>query len=112
MRDSKLLHPSAVKRSENGAGWIVRIFNPFDKTVGASICLNGGFENISAVQSPVERLQNNMKLPSASEKQIWRVARLVSLEEIPEKDLKIEREGSCRIQVPPKKIMTIEFPAG
>jgi alpha-mannosidase len=106
------LHLSAVKRSENGSGWIVRIFNPFDKTVDASICLNDGFESIPAVQSPVERLGNNMKLPCASEKQIWRVARIVSLEEIPERDLKIERDGSCNIQVPSKKIMTIEFLAG
>ncbi len=36
------LHVSAVKRSENGQGWIVRLFNPFEEAVSASIRLNDG----------------------------------------------------------------------
>lgn len=106
------LHVSAVKRSEKGKGWIVRVFNPFDKTVNASICLNGGCEPVSIAQSPVQRLQNHMLLPVNRERRIWKQARQVSLEEIPEKELPLDKDGSCRVPVPPKKIVTIEFLAG
>ena len=37
------LHVSAVKRSENGQGWIVRLFNQSEKNVAGAIRLNGGF---------------------------------------------------------------------
>jgi alpha-mannosidase len=103
------LHVSAVKRSENKNGWIVRLFNPFDKTVEAAICLNQGYAKAPDAESPVDRLRNNMLLPAASEKRMWRSIRQVTLEEVPEKELRIEKDGSCRVQLLPKKIVTVEF---
>ncbi len=103
------LHVSAVKRSENGTGWIVRLFNPFSKTVEASVRLNGGFRNVPAGQSPVERLQKDMALPSGMKKGLWKSVRQVSLEETAQKELKIKADGWCGFQIPPKKVMTIEF---
>jgi alpha-mannosidase len=103
---------SAVKRSEVGSGWVVRLFNPASGTIKANVRLNGGFRNISAVRSPVERLQKDMALPTTEKKKAWRLVRQVSLEEVPEKDLKIDAEGWCGVQMPPKKIVTVEFLAG
>jgi hypothetical protein len=53
-----------------------------------------------------------MLLPVNRERRIWKQARQVSLEEIPEKELPLDKDGSCRVPVPPKKIVTIEFLAG
>lgn len=103
------LNISAVKRGESGEGWIVRVFNPFSKTVEASIRLNGGFQPAASIPSPVERLQKDMALPTNAPKTKWKSVRLVSLEELIEKDLKLKSDGSCTVQIPPKKIITIEF---
>jgi alpha-mannosidase len=103
------LHVSAVKRSENGDGWIIRLYNPYDKSVRTKVRLNGGFENIKGFKSPVQRLQDDMTLPSDVDKRNWRFVRLVSLEEVIEKELALDTEGWCAVEVAPKKIMTIEF---
>jgi mannosylglycerate hydrolase len=104
-----ILHVSAIKQSENGNGWIVRLFNPYSRTIHSRIRLNGGLVNVSVVPSPVERLQKDMALPTIEAKKIWQSVRLVSLEELPEKDLKIDAEGWCPVQMLPKKIVTVEF---
>lgn len=99
---------SAVKRSENGIGWVVRLFNPASRAVKAKLRLNGGQANASAISSPVERLQNEMAL-SGSSKRTWKTARVVNLEEIPEKELALDSAGWCSIEMAPKKILTVEF---
>ena len=103
------LHVSAVKRSENGSGWIVRLFNPYDRIIQAKVRFNGGFENVKCVKSPVQRLQDDMALPSVSEKKAWRSVRIVTLEEVFEQELTPEADGWCSVQMNPKKIMTLEF---
>ncbi len=40
--DSALLHVSAVKQSESGEGWIVRLFNPTGQSIDGRMRLNGG----------------------------------------------------------------------
>jgi hypothetical protein len=77
--------------------------------VEASVRLNGGFRNVPAGQSPVERLQKDMALPSGMKKGLWKSVRQVSLEETAQKELKIKADGWCGFQIPPKKVMTIEF---
>ena len=62
------LHVSAVKRSEDGKGWVIRIFNPFDETRAGALRLNGGFSGPQEVQSPVERVQAEFKLPAGKGK--------------------------------------------
>ncbi|HDS84931.1 MAG TPA: hypothetical protein ENN97_07050 [Phycisphaerales bacterium] len=99
---------SAVKRSENGAGWVVRLFNPASQSVKAKLRLNGGYANAFPVTSPVERLQNEMEL-SGSTKRPWSTARIVNLEEIPEKELAMDSAGWCAFEMAPKKILTIEL---
>ena len=51
---------SAVKQSEVGSGWVVRLFNPATSTINAKLRLNGGKVNSSKLSSPVERLQKEM----------------------------------------------------
>ena len=98
---------SAVKRSEDGAGWVVRLFNPASSVIKAKLRLNGGKAN-SASSSPVERLQKEMAVSGTSE-QIWNTIRIVNLEEIPEKELALDGDGWCNIEIAPKQILTLEF---
>ena len=80
------LHISALKRSENGAGWIVRIFNPTGKTLAGTIRLNGGWTGPVKRKSPVEQIQSEFTLPAGKGGR-WKKVRRVNLEEVPEKDL-------------------------
>ncbi|MGE5550549.1 MAG: glycoside hydrolase family 38 C-terminal domain-containing protein, partial [Bacteroidota bacterium] len=102
------LHVSAVKRSENGGGWIVRLFNPFETAVRGALRLNGGYAGPTAIQSPVERVRAEFALPQ-SEGAKWREVRMVTLEEIPERTLGMDDEGWVEFEISPKKIMTFEF---
>lgn len=106
---SDKVHLSAVKRSESGRGWIMRLFNPSHKAIRTKIRFNEGFENCPVVKSPVERLQDDMLLNANQDKRPWSSVRLVTLEEVAEKELSLEAEGWCSLQLPPKKIVTVEF---
>jgi mannosylglycerate hydrolase len=99
---------SAVKRSENGIGWIVRLFNPASTAIQAQLRLNGGRASAVPTTSPVARLQNEMALPQTSKRR-WETVRIVNLEEIPQKELALNNEGWCTIEMPPKRIVTVEF---
>jgi len=99
---------SAVKRSESGTGWVVRLFNPLDKQIKVKIRLNSGYRNNPKVPSPVERLQNDMAIGGAI-KQAWKTVRTVTLEELPEKELALDSHGWCNIDIASKKIVTLEF---
>ena len=102
------LHVSGVKRSENGNGWIVRLFNPSVKTVKNAIRVNSGAAPVEAVQSPIDRQQAEYELPEYKGGK-WKQARLVTLEELPEKDLAIDKNGWVEVEITPKKIYTVEF---
>jgi mannosylglycerate hydrolase len=103
-----VIHVSAVKQSENGEGWIVRLFNPLTQTVQARVRLNGGMAQLAQPYSPVERLQHNMALVRAR-KSAWQSVRQVTLEEIPDKDLTLDAQGWCTVSMAAKKIVTLEF---
>jgi len=98
---------SAVKKSENGAGWVVRLFNPATSTIKAKLRLNGGKANSSS-SSPVERLQKEMAL-SCSNKEPWKKAQIVNLEEVPKKEVALDADCWCNIEIEPKQILTLEF---
>jgi mannosylglycerate hydrolase len=102
------LHVSAVKRSEIGNSYIVRLFNPSDKTVKNSIRLNKGITPIQKTQSPLERQKAEFELPAYSGKP-WNSARLVSLEEKEISSLEINKDGFVDFEITGKKILTIEF---
>ena len=102
------LHVSGVKQSESGRGWIVRLFNPAERTVNGRLRLNGGFAGPGATQSPVERIQASFALPAGPGAR-WPVARRVSLEEVPEADLPVDPKGWVAFEIAAKKILTIEF---
>jgi hypothetical protein len=99
---------SAVKRSESGNGWVVRLFNPFDKTVKGDVRLNRGLIGPTTPPSPVERIMADFALPAAKSKK-WSSIRSVTLEEVPEKDLKMAADGWVNVEIGKKKILTIEF---
>jgi hypothetical protein len=105
--ENPALHVSAVKQSENGAGWVVRLFNPTDTTLGGTIRLNRGMTP-PAPQSPVERQAAAGALPAATGN-AWGAVRLVDLEENGIESLLIDPNGGVRIDVTPKKIVTLEF---
>ena len=101
------LHVSAVKQSESGCGWIVRLFNPTDTALGGNVRLNRGMTP-PAPRSPVERQAAAGALPAATGKP-WRSARLVDLEENEIAPLAIDADGAVHVDVIPKQILTIEF---
>ena len=105
--ENDALHISAVKQSEDGMGWVVRIFNPTDETLGGRISLNGGKAPSDAL-SPLERQAVNFALPANSGKN-WSKARLVDLEEQEYKALTLDTNGAVNLDVTKKKIVTIEF---
>ncbi len=102
------LHISAIKQSESGEGWIVRLFNPSDSTINSAIRLNGGYSGPTHTQSPVERVQAEFALPKDKGMQ-WNRVRVVSLEELPERDLVMDDEGWVNFEITKKKILTLEF---
>ncbi len=99
---------SAVKQSESGRGWVVRVFNPSDAAFANAIRLNGGFSGPDEVQSPVERLRAEFELPRGTGRP-WSLVREVSLEEVPGRTLKMDGAGWVEFEIPRKKILTIEF---
>lgn len=102
------LHVSAIKRSESGEGWIVRLFNPYNETISGTIRLNTGFAGPEKTQSPVERIQAEFKLPE-EKGQRWSKVREVTLEELPERDLLMNDDGWVSVDITKKKILTLEF---
>ncbi len=107
LRDENL-NVSAIKRSEDGEGWVVRLFNPYDKAVKNAIRLNGGIASIEKAQSPVERQQAEFELPAYSGKQ-WKEVKLVTLEELDEAPLTVNADGFAEFEITGKKILTIKF---
>lgn len=101
---------SGVKQSEDGNEWIVRLFNPATTSVTAKIRLNGGKANSLQWRSPVERLQLEMAL-AGTENRRWTGVHIVSLEEIREKELALDRDGWSTVEIMPKKILTLAFSA-
>ena len=105
--ENESLHVSAIKQSENGKGWVVRLFNPTDKKISSRIHLNSGQAPPDAL-SPVERQTRNFALPANTGKP-WSQARLVNLEELEGKKLGLDAEGAVNLDITKKKIVTIEF---
>lgn len=102
------LHVSAIKRSESGLGWVVRVFNPSDKPMRNALRLNGGNASPIVTQSPVERLQAEFKLPSARGPR-FNAVHLTNLEEVPQQELAMDADGWVDFEITGKKILTFEF---
>jgi hypothetical protein len=105
--ENDALHVSAVKQSENGAGWVFRLFNSTAGTLSGTISLNGGKVPPDAL-SPVERQAANFALPADSGK-TWSKARLVDLEELETEALALDAGGAVTLDITKKKIVSIEF---
>ena len=103
-----VLHLSAVKRSESGEAWIVRLFNPLDESVTGRIRLNGGRGGPADVQTPVQRARAAYALPKGPGRN-WRKVRTVSLEELSQDDLKLDADGWVDFTITTKQILTIQF---
>ncbi|MBN2315116.1 MAG: hypothetical protein JXM79_14395 [Sedimentisphaerales bacterium] len=102
------LHLSAIKRSESDKGWIVRLFNPSCRTISAGIRLNAGHTGQPKTQSPVERAQNHFALLQDN-RNPWNSVRVVTLEEIFERDLMMDDDSWVNFEIEGKKILTVEF---
>ncbi|MCL2099976.1 MAG: glycosyl hydrolase-related protein, partial [Oscillospiraceae bacterium] len=104
------LNVSAVKRAEDKNGYVVRLFNPSDKTVKASIRLNGGLAPVNETQTPLQRQKAEFKLPAYG-KNKWAAVKLVSLEEketgLPAVSMK--KDGFVDFEITGKKILTVKF---
>ena len=105
--ENESLHVSAVKQSEEGEGWIVRLFNPTEETLSGKVCLNGGQVPPKPL-SPVERQAANFALP-ANTGQKWSKASLVDLEELETEELALDAGGAVNLDVTKKKIVTVKF---
>ncbi|MEN8254917.1 MAG: glycoside hydrolase family 38 C-terminal domain-containing protein [Verrucomicrobiota bacterium] len=106
--EPSMLHVSAVKRSESGEGWVVRLFNPLDETVEGKIRLNGGCTGPDPEVSPLERMQNKFGLPEGKGG-AWSTVRETTLEEVPVRDLELDADGWIEVSISKKKITTMEF---
>lgn len=102
------LNVSAVKLSEDGEGWIVRLFNPSDETVANTIRLNLGEADVETKQSPLERQEAEFELPACSGKK-WSAVKLVTLEEKELGELPMDEDGRASFEITGKKILTIKF---
>ncbi len=101
------LHVSGIKRSEDGKGWIVRLFNPADRTVRDAVRLNGGRSGPKPA-SPVRRRRNDESLPGKKGR-AWKKVQVTNLEEIPERTVKIGKNGWVSIRAGRRKIVTLKF---
>lgn len=106
--ESDEIQLSALKQSEDGKGWTVRLFNPTHGTVSTRVRLNGGRAGSTRTPSPVERQREDMALPGGSAEP-WRSARIVTLEEKPLKDLVLDSDGWVAVDLGRKQIVTLEF---
>ena len=105
--DNDALHVSAVKQTEAGDGWVVRLFNPTKRTLSGRIRLNEG--KVPPVpQSPLERQAANFALPPDTDTP-WSRAFLANLEEQPVRDLALDETGAVHVEIPQKKIVTLAF---
>ncbi|MDY3031056.1 MAG: glycoside hydrolase family 38 C-terminal domain-containing protein [Clostridia bacterium] len=102
------IHVSAIKRSEDGEGWIVRLFNPGTKTVKSAIRFNGGMAEIADKQSPIERQMRAFELPKGNGKK-WQSVSEVTLEELHVRDMEINENGLTEFEIAPKKILTLKY---
>jgi mannosylglycerate hydrolase len=109
--EPEILHVSGLKLSEDGGGWIVRLFNPTLRTLKGRLRLNGGLAGPKTPPSPVERVQSAFALP-AEKGARWKTIRQLTLEELPEKSLRMDAAGWVAFEITKKKILTVEFRRG
>ncbi len=102
------LEISAVKKSELGRGWVVRLFNPYVNDINGTIRLNGGMTGPLETPSPVERARDEYRLPEDAGP-AWSTVRVVNLEEIPQYDLDTDEKGWAAFLIRSKQILTVEF---
>jgi mannosylglycerate hydrolase len=102
------LHVSAVKPSEDDTGWVVRVFNPTNRTVRAKLRFNGGRANTPDPRTPTQRVADAHVLPRPNRRR-WRKIQQVTLEEIPVARLAAKADGWCDIKLRPKQIATYRF---
>ena len=87
---------------------MVRLFNPSDETVKASIRLNGGLAPITKTQTPLQRQKAEFELPAYGDKK-WGAVKLVTLEEKYISDLQFGGDGFVDFEITGKKILTVKF---
>ena len=102
------LNVSAVKKSEDGKGYVVRLFNPSDTPVENAVSLGGGIAPIEKTQSPLERQRAEFELPEYGTKK-WSSVKLVTLEEKDQQTLTMGEDGFVPFTITGKKILTIKF---
>jgi mannosylglycerate hydrolase len=102
------LNVSAVKQSEDGAGWVLRLFNPSDKAVKNAVRVNGGLAAAGEIQSPIERQSVDFRLPGFNSS-VWKSVNLATLEEIPGEEMAIGADGWVDFEITGKKIITLLF---
>lgn len=102
------LYISAVKRSEDNAGWAVRLFNPSSETVSDGLRFNGGMRGAEISGTPVERRVAEYELPEPGGEPWSRITE-VTLEEKEIKELCADDDGYVYLELSPKKICTIKF---
>ncbi len=101
---------SALKQSESGDGFVLRLFNPTAESLDASVRFNEGHAPAVSNESPTERTANEFQLPK-SQRVPWDSVREVTLEELPIRDLSQDKDGWVRFALPSRKIFTIELRA-
>jgi mannosylglycerate hydrolase len=99
---------SALKRSEDESGWVVRLFNTHDGAVTTRLRFNAGRTGQAATQSPAERVEAEFALPDADTPP-WREIKTVTLEERPCDALTQDDAGWVDVALGPRRIVTVLF---
>ncbi|MBN1556865.1 MAG: hypothetical protein JW951_01820 [Lentisphaerae bacterium] len=108
--DNPCVQLSAVKRSEDESGWVVRLFNAHDGAVTTRLRFNGGRRGQPAAQSPTERTAAEFVLPDTAAG-AWREIKTATLEELPLADLVPDDDGWVSVALGPRQIGTVLFRA-
>lgn len=108
IKDDVVLNVSAVKQSEDGEGFVIRLFNPSDEAVTTAIRANKGVAPIKETQSPIERQKAEFELPDYSGKP-WNKAEIITMEEKHVEDLAIGADGFVPFTITGKKVLTIKL---
>lgn len=102
------IHISGIKRSEDGKGYVIRLFNPYETSVKNSIRVNSGMSAAEFNLSPVEFQMRENELHGFSGKS-WSKTEEVTLEEITKNELIPDSDGWINFKIGPKKILTLKY---
>lgn len=98
----------ALKQSEDGTGWVLRLFNPTNSKLSTRVRLNQGKIAAPPISSQVDFAASEYTLPGTASTS-WSRVEKVSLEEKLEETLSLDEAGWLDCIVAGKQLLTLKF---